>query len=60
MLDMSSKFERLVGILEEYFPEFANKMDRDIVLDDGTIVGKWVPKIDEGLGNRYKKKGRGN
>lgn len=46
--------ERLLAIIAEYFPEIIAMLDRDIVLDDGTLVGKLAPKLDKKLGDINK------
>ena len=55
-----SIFSQLVSILNEYFPEIIDRMEKEIVLDDGTLVGKLAPKIDAELGNINRLKIRGN
>ena len=55
-----SIFSQLVSILSEYFPEIIDRMEKEIVLDDGTLVGKLAPKIDAELGNINRLKIRGN
>ncbi|KIR03465.1 Phage minor tail protein [Lachnospiraceae bacterium TWA4] len=54
---INTKFEKLFEILAKYFPEFANI---EVVLDDGTLVGKITPKVDRNLGIISIHKGRGN
>ncbi|MCM1508948.1 MAG: phage tail tape measure protein [Ruminococcus flavefaciens] len=56
---MDDKFDRLISMIAEYFPEFAENMQHDIVLDDGTMVAKLTPKIDRQLGIIQKRKERG-
>ena len=51
--------ERLLAILAEYFPEIIEKLDKEIVLDDGTLVGRLAPKIDRELGSINKLRLRG-
>lgn len=51
--------ERLLAILAEYFPEIIEKLDKEIVLDDGTLVGKLAPKMDKKLGDINKLRLRG-
>lgn len=64
ILDRESNLElyiqKLIDILLHYFPQFADLMDRDIVLDDGTIVGRWTPVIDTNLAGEENKRRRGN
>lgn len=56
---IDDKFDRLISIIGQYFPEFAENMQHNIVLDDGTMVAKLTPKIDKQLGIIYKRKERG-
>lgn len=44
----------ILDILSEYFPEIVDNMTRNIVLDDGTLVGRLAPEIDEELGRLYR------
>lgn len=54
------KLEMLIDLLTRFFPQILAMMDRDVVLDDGTLVGKMTPKIDDELGKILNLKGRGN
>lgn len=54
------KFDQLISLLNEFFPEILKAMERAIVLDDGTLVGRLTPAIDEELGKILGHKGRGN
>ena len=54
---IEAKIDRIVGVLEEYIPEFA---ERQIYLDSGALVGEMLPSIDRGLGRRYAYAERGN
>lgn len=58
--DLVSIFSQLVSILSAYFPEIIDRMEKEIVLDDGTLVGRLAPKIDDELGNINRLKVRGN
>lgn len=51
--------ERLLAILAEYFPEIIEKLDKDIILDDGMLVGRLAPKMDKKLGDINKLRLRG-
>lgn len=55
----SDKLERLISILERYFPELLANMGNDIVMDDGVLVGRIMPRIDRGLGEIDRLRGRG-
>lgn len=50
----------LSSIVQQYFPRVLENMDRDIVLDDGTLVGKMAHRMDTELGIIASHKGRGN
>lgn len=50
-----SAVDRVIELLAEYLPEIAEK---DVVLDDGTLVGRLAPKIDAKLGQIYSRKNR--
>ena len=50
----------LSSIVQQYFPRVIENMDRDIVLDDGTLVGRMAHRMDTELGIIASHKGRGN
>ena len=52
--------QKLVDILLVYFPQFSELMNKEIVLEDGTLVGKLTPKIDKELSDENDKRRRGN
>ena len=52
--------QKLIDILLVYFPQFAEMMDKEIILDDGTVVGKLTPYIDRNLSDEETKRRRGN
>ena len=52
------KFEMLISILNDFFPELLEMMNRAVVLDSGALVGELAPAMDEELGKIFKKKGR--
>lgn len=64
---MNSKYQQnktddiagLANILNKYMPEILENLDRYIVLDDGTLVGKIASKMDNELGNITAKAKRG-
>lgn len=57
---LSDTVERLIGLINDYLPNIANNMDKNIVLDTGAMVGAISGKIDQSLGRRKISKGRGN
>ena len=57
---LAEKFDQLISLLNEFFPAILKAMERAIVLDDGTLVGRLTPAIDEELGKILGHKGRGN
>lgn len=58
--DLTDKFDRLISILVEFFPELMTAMNRQIVLDSGAVVGELAPAMDAELGRIIDHKGRGN
>lgn len=50
---------RILEELQNFFPEFLDAFDVQIVLDDGTLVAELTPKIDQELGAIRKRKERG-
>lgn len=58
--DIHQKLDRLVEMLQRFFPEVLELMTNQVmVLDDGTLVAKIAPKMDSELGKLAIKKGRG-
>lgn len=54
------KFDQLISLLAGFFPAILEAMERTIVLDDGTLVGRLAPAMDDELGKILDHKGRGN
>lgn len=52
--------DKLISMLAQYFPEILGNLEREMVLDDGTLVAKITPKVDKKLGdiNRMKERGQ--
>nr|DAO70706.1 MAG TPA: tail tape measure protein [Caudoviricetes sp.] len=52
--------DKLISMLTQYFPEILGNLEREMVLDDGTLVAKITPKVDKKLGdiNRMKERGQ--
>lgn len=56
---MSGLLEQMLDFLTQYFPEFASRMEKDVVLDDGTLVAKLAPQMDRQLATIMRRKDRG-
>jgi len=56
---LGDKVDRMIDIMSEYFPEFSEKMQHNLVLDTGVLVGATAPAMDRELGYIYKRKTRG-
>lgn len=52
-------FETLVERLDRYLPEIISLTDRPMVLDDGTLVGRTIGKVNAGLASVYELEKRG-
>lgn len=51
--------QKIIEVLAAYFPQLLEAFDMDIVLDDGTLVGKIAPAMNIELGKISTKKDRG-
>lgn len=49
----------LIAVMENYLPQLIEASHHDIRLDDDTLIGKTIKKIDQGLATNYKMKARG-
>ena len=49
--DMAARIEKLIRLLEKYFPLVLEQMARDIYLDSGELVGALGGKMDAKLGD---------
>lgn len=54
------KFERLLDLLSQFFPQVLSMMNQQVVLDSGVLVGELAPMMDTELGKIIDLKGRGN
>lgn len=54
--DSDTKFDEIMGILQQYLPQLANMK---MVMDTGTLVGELTPGIDAELGMRQRYAMRG-
>lgn len=55
---LESKVSRMVVLMENFFPQVLNGMDRPIVLDNGVLVGQMAKGMDTQLGRIYNLKER--
>lgn len=56
---IATRLDVLLDILAKFFPEILEAAKKAIVLDDGTVVGKLAPKINEKLGEIQTANARG-
>lgn len=56
--DLAGKLDALIELLQQYFSDMLDNMQRGIVLDSGALVGELAPAMDEALGEIYYRKGR--
>lgn len=56
---MNETMNAILDILQSYFPPILNNSKKQIVLNNGVLVGELTPSIDEKLGHIYEGKGRG-
>jgi len=54
--DVNARLDRLLYMLEIFFPQALDSMQRDLVLDTGTLVGQTAPLIDRKLGEIQRRK----
>lgn len=54
--NIETLLQKILDLLLQYFPQFADGWDTDIILDDGTLVGR----VDRRMGTLTGRKGRGN
>lgn len=57
---MGSQLEQLNSLVQQYFPQVLQNMGHDMILDDGTLVGRLAPKMDDRLSRIQRHKERGN
>lgn len=58
--ELAELLASLLNLLESYMPQIISEMGRDIVLNNGVLVGELTPEIDRRLGTMSKYKARGN
>lgn len=59
MLQESTTSRSILDLLGQYMPVLASGQGMSIVLDDGTLVGKLMPRINQGLNQIKVNNGRG-
>lgn len=59
-LRQNTLLERLIDILLAYFPQFAERMEKDLIFEDGTIAARLTPRIDRKLSDEETRRRRGN
>lgn len=47
---LGQQVDRLTSVVQQYFPQVVGRMERDVVLDSGALVGQLAPKMDGRLG----------
>lgn len=52
-------FNRLIQLLNDYFPEIINNMQREFVFEDGAMAAHLAPAMDASLGNINRLRARG-
>lgn len=52
---MYEALRNIILLMTEYFPQFANMQ---VVLNNGVLVGELIDDIDDGLGDKKRRKGR--
>lgn len=56
---MSYKLDKLIALLDAYFPQILENLNKEIYLDNGVLVGELAPKMDIKLGGISRNKDRG-
>ena len=56
---MAYTLQRLIDMLSDYFLQILNNMDQNIILDDGTLVGRIAPKMNMHLNDIQVANARG-
>lgn len=55
--DSAGTVDEVLALLSDYLPEMAK--EKQVVMDDGTLVGALAPKMDKALGTRNKRRSKG-
>ena len=56
---MNETLYLILDVLNAFFPQLINASRKQIVLNNGVLVGELISEIDEKLGYVYEGKGRG-
>lgn len=57
--ELTYTLERLYNLLAEFLPMIADGQNKQLVLDSGVLVGELIDPIDRGLGDKSRKRERG-
>lgn len=57
--ELTYTLERLYNLLVEFLPMIADGQNKQLVLDSGALVGELIDPIDKGLGDKSRKRDRG-
>lgn len=57
--EVAGKLQRIIDLLEQFFPDVLAGADRQLVLDTGVLVAQTAPMMDAELGRLTIQKGRG-
>ena len=57
---LSNSFDKLLAVVNEYLPNIASGIDKDIIIDGNSLAIGMSRKIDNQLGRMATAKGRGN
>ena len=52
--EVNEGFERIISILDRYFPEIVANSKKKIVLNSGIVAGELAPEIDRNLGKIHR------
>lgn len=56
---VTGKLDRIINLLEKFFPQLISKFDIVIEIDGDRLIAKLMPKIDRNMGDKIKSTERG-
>lgn len=56
---VTGKLDRIINLLEKFFPQLISKFDIVIEIDGDRLIAKLMPKIDRNMGDKIKNTERG-
>lgn len=56
---VTGKLDRIISLLETFFPQLLSKFDIVIEIDGDRLIAKLMPKIDKSMGDKIKNSERG-